>query len=433
MIVFLGGDLKDIFASILLMPRSSMHILFIVIISGIVVYVLARAYRELGQLRKMVEKHKHNESKQAQELVNLHSLVVSKDSIIQKAEKAFTHSAEESQKRMELVQNQFDLLKVRDDIVTEHSATGILEIDRDLNIIYANQRVRRILGVPSRKIPYIVGYNIRTFPLFQGTDIIIGMASLYKNRKIAIDVEIKDNLERKRVLHIESYNLNMKEKFTGAYLLISDVTSQIRAEEKLHQAIIMQKSSLDDMISTIIAISGVRDPYTAGHQKRVSELAVAIGKEMKLDAHMLHGIEITAKIHDIGKVAVPSEILTRPGKITEMEYSVIKQHCDVGYNILKNIKSQWPIADIVRQHHEHLDGTGYPLGLKGDEICMESRVITVADIVEAINSHRPYRPSLGIDVAMKAINEFKGVRYDAEVVEACERVVAQGFTFSKAF
>lgn len=154
---------------------------------------------------------------------------------------------------------------------------------------------------------------------------------------------------------------------------------------------------------------------------------------MKLDAHMLHGIEITAKIHDIGKVAVPSEILTRPGKITEMEYSVIKQHCDVGYNILKNIKSQWPIADIVRQHHEHLDGTGYPLGLKGDEICMESRVITVADIVEAINSHRPYRPSLGIDVAMKAINEFKGVRYDAEVVEACERVVAQGFTFSKAF
>jgi HD-GYP domain-containing protein (c-di-GMP phosphodiesterase class II) len=274
---------------------------------------------------------------------------------------------------------------------------------------------------------------MKTFPLFQNTDIVIGLASLYKGKKIAINVEVLDNLNRPRILHVESFALQTEGKFSGAYLLINDITQQIFAEEKLHQAITMQKNSLEDMINIIIAISGVRDPYTAGHQRRVSELAVEIGRQMKLDAHTLHGIEITAKVHDIGKVSVPSELLTRPGKISDMEHSVIKQHSEVGYNILKSIKSPWPIADIVRQHHEHLDGTGYPQGLHGDQIRLESRIITIADIVEAINSHRPYRPSLGLDVALKAINEHKGVRYDAQVIEACETVIEQGFEFSDAF
>lgn len=425
--------MKALIDGVVNLPIISIHVLVLLAIVVALVALMWRAYKDLGSLRKNVEKRKHAEVKLNTDISSLQGLIAAKNSEIHSAEKQLKNIREESEKQVQGIESQFSELKQRNEIITNHSDSGVLEIDTDLNIIYANEKAREILGVPSRKTPYVVGYSMKTFPLFQNTDIVIGLASLYKGKKIAINVEIQDNLNRPRFLHVESFALNKDGKFSGAYLLINDKTDQIFAEEKLHQAITMQKSSLEDMINIIIAISGVRDPYTAGHQRRVSELAVEIGREMKLDEHTLHGIDITAKVHDIGKVSVPSELLTRPGKISDMEHSVIKQHSEVGYNILKSIKSPWPIADIVRQHHEHLDGTGYPQGLQGDQIRLESRVITIADIVEAINSHRPYRPSLGMDVAMKAVNAHKGVRYDPHVIEACERVIEQGFEFSDAF
>ncbi|MBC7907991.1 MAG: HD domain-containing protein [Rhodospirillaceae bacterium] len=180
------------------------------------------------------------------------------------------------------------------------------------------------------------------------------------------------------------------------------------------------------MLQTVRAVSltlEMRDPYTAGHQRRVAQLAVAIGERMGLDANMLEGLHTGALIHDLGKINVPSDFLSRPGKLSEAAFAVIKSHPEVGAEIVGEIDFPWPVADMIRQHHERLDGTGYPLGLKGSQITLEARILGVADVVEAISSHRPYRPSLGIEAALKEIQDKAGTQYDPAVVEACLRVI----------
>jgi putative nucleotidyltransferase with HDIG domain len=162
-----------------------------------------------------------------------------------------------------------------------------------------------------------------------------------------------------------------------------------------------------------------RDPYTAGHQRRVADLARTIAKEMRLPPDKIDGIRLAGVIHDIGKIAVPSEILSKPGTLNEIEFNLIKRHPDTGYDILKNIDFPWPIAEIVRQHHERIDGSGYPRGIKGDEITLEARILAVADVVEAMASHRPYRASLGLDKALEEITVNQGTKYDPDVVRIC--------------
>ena len=165
-----------------------------------------------------------------------------------------------------------------------------------------------------------------------------------------------------------------------------------------------------------------RDPYTAGHQRRVSDLARSIATEMHLPCHVIDGIRMASMIHDIGKISVPSEILTKPTKLSELEFELIKTHSQSGYNILKDIAFPWPIARIVLEHHERMDGSGYPNNLKGDQILLDSRIVAVADVVEAISSHRPYRPALGIKVGLDEIARNSGSIYDPEVVAACLRL-----------
>ncbi|GAG84051.1 unnamed protein product, partial [marine sediment metagenome] len=160
-----------------------------------------------------------------------------------------------------------------------------------------------------------------------------------------------------------------------------------------------------------------RDPYTAGHQLKVSELATAIAREMKLTVDRIEGIRIASLIHDIGKVSIPAEILSNPIKLNEIESSLIKDHSQIGYDILKTIDFPWPVAQIIIQHHEKLDGSGYPQGLKGNKILLEAKIIGVADVVEAMSSHRPYRPTLGIDKALEEISQNRGILYDPEVVD----------------
>ncbi len=166
----------------------------------------------------------------------------------------------------------------------------------------------------------------------------------------------------------------------------------------------------------------IRDPYTAGHQKRVTRLAMAIANGMDIPKTRINGIEIAGNLHDIGKIIVPTEILSKPGRINDMEWGIIKNHCQAGYDIVKDIEFPWPIGDILLQHHERIDGSGYPHGLKGDEILLEARILAVADVVEAMSSHRPYRPALGIDLALEEIEKNQGVLYDKDVVEACIRL-----------
>ncbi len=183
---------------------------------------------------------------------------------------------------------------------------------------------------------------------------------------------------------------------------------------------------------TIAAISNAveaRDPYAAGHQKRVAELAVAIGHRMGLAGEALQGLRLGGMVHNIGKLQVPAEILAKPASLNAAEYALVKQHPTVGHGILKDIRLPWPVAEIVYQHHERLDGSGYPQGLKGDQIRLEARIIAVADVVEAMGSHRAYRDDMGLEAALAEISEHKGVRYDAGAVDACLGVVADGFRF----
>jgi putative nucleotidyltransferase with HDIG domain len=180
------------------------------------------------------------------------------------------------------------------------------------------------------------------------------------------------------------------------------------------------------------AITETRDPYTAGHQQRVSELAAAIAAEMGLSEHDIEGIKTAGLLHDVGKVYVPIQILSKPGKLAAVEYNLVKVHSAVGYDILKNVDFPWPIAESVLQHHEKLDGSGYPHSLAGAAIMVSARIIAVADTVEAMSNFRPYRPAPGIQAALKEISSRSGILYDPECAEACTRLFNEGgFRFSQ--
>ena len=188
------------------------------------------------------------------------------------------------------------------------------------------------------------------------------------------------------------------------------------------------------MEGTVRALAGTvetRDPYTAGHQRRVAVLAVAIAREMSLAEHAVRGLELAATVHDIGKINVPAEILAKPGKVSSTELELIKTHAESGYEILKDVEFPWPVAEMVRQHHERLDGSGYPRGLKSDQILKEAKILAVADVVEAMSSHRPYRPSKGIEAALEEIARIRGTQLDAHAVDACLKLFRErGFEFS---
>lgn len=204
----------------------------------------------------------------------------------------------------------------------------------------------------------------------------------------------------------------------------TDVTERTQAEERL-------RASLVDTIRAIALTVEMRDPYTAGHQNRVAKLCTAIGAELGLDEDHLEGLRLGAMIHDIGKVYVPAEILNRPGPLKALEYEMVKNHSQIGYEIVKDVKFPWPVAEMILQHHERLDGSGYPNGLKAPDILLESRIMAVADVVEAMLSHRPYRDAYDLDETLREIESHRGTKYDPEVVDACLHLFRdRGFVFS---
>lgn len=191
------------------------------------------------------------------------------------------------------------------------------------------------------------------------------------------------------------------------------------AQNKIQQQLAQLQSNLEDTVRAIATIVEMRDPYTAGHQARVADLAAAIARQLGLPEEQAHAIHLAGVVHDLGKINVPAEILSKPGKINNLEFGLIKIHPQAGYDILKGISFPWPIAQMVLQHHERLDGSGYPQGVNGDQIILEARILSVADVVEAISAHRPYRPGLGIDAALEEIARMRGAHYDPRVVDAC--------------
>ncbi|MEI8173438.1 MAG: HD domain-containing phosphohydrolase [Deltaproteobacteria bacterium] len=210
-----------------------------------------------------------------------------------------------------------------------------------------------------------------------------------------------------------------------------DITVRKRAEEDLQRTLESLRKALGTTIQVMVSAVETRDPYTAGHQIRSADLARAIATEIGLPQDRIEGIRMAGSIHDIGKLSIPAEILSKPTKLSEIEFSLIKEHARKGFELLKDVESPWPLAEIVYQHHERMDGSGYPRNLKGDDILMEARILAVADVVEAMASHRPYRPGLGIDAALAEVTAQRGVLYDAEAVDACLRLFRdKGFTFS---
>lgn len=202
--------------------------------------------------------------------------------------------------------------------------------------------------------------------------------------------------------------------------------SVVKVMSERDRALLQQSDALVQVIQAISLTIEKRDPYTAGHQQNVARLAELIARQLGWDEGRIKGLFLGASIHDLGKIYVPAEILNRPGKLTYHEFGIIQSHCEVGYDILKDISFPWPVAEMVLQHHERMDGSGYPKGLKGEQIIKEARIIAVADVVEAITSHRPYRPARGLKEGLKELKAGRGYRYDPEVVDACLEIINSG-------
>ena len=208
--------------------------------------------------------------------------------------------------------------------------------------------------------------------------------------------------------------------------IVQDVSERKVAEQVTQRHALQLETALIETIEAVATMVELKDPYTAGHERSVGDIAAAIGQELGLDSEQVKGLRYAGYVHDIGKIAIPTELLSKPGKLTLHEFELIKTHAQQGYDVLKDIKFPWPIARAILEHHERLDGSGYPRALKGDEISLEARILAVADTVEAMSSHRPYRPALGLDAALREIEAQAGKRYDPRVAAACLRLFRQG-------
>ena len=228
--------------------------------------------------------------------------------------------------------------------------------------------------------------------------------------------------------------LESKAQPVGVLGIARDITERKRAEEELQRSFEKLQRTLDETVNALASAVEMRDPYTAGHQRRVTRLAWAIANEMGLPKEQVEGLRMAGLIHDLGKITIPAEILSKPGRLSDLQHGLIQTHAQVGHEILKTVEFSWPVADIVLQHHERLDGSGYPQGLVGEEIMLEARILAVADVVEAMASHRPYRPLRGLDKALEEISQNGDVLYDPEVVDACLKLFTEkGFTFEQEF
>jgi len=214
-------------------------------------------------------------------------------------------------------------------------------------------------------------------------------------------------------------------------LRIKKAEDKLRSEKDILEEMVQKRTEKikrvqENMMLTIARIIGTKDPYIAGHHERVSQLAVAIAREMLIPEEQIEGIRVTSMVHDIGKINVPAEILSKPGKLTDIEFGLIQQHTTTGYEVLKTIDYPWPIAEIVLQHHENINGTGYPYGLKDGDILIEAQIIRVADVVEAMSSHRPYRAALGLEAAIEELLIGRGEKYNQEAVDICVKIFIEG-------
>lgn len=330
-----------------------------------------------------------------------------------------------------IITNRTDFIKIEKKLkdseefnksILDNSTSPIYVMSTDKTMEYINPAFEKLTGFSSREI--IGGRPPRPYWIKDMTDTYTKSIEKVITRGIN-NIELPFVNKNGKKFWVNAVERSIKSGEKIKYILgnFVDITERKETFDRLEKA-------LDDTIYTLSSIVETRDPYTAGHQKRVTTLAVKIAKELKFDEKKIRSIEIAARLHDIGKINIPPSILSKPGKLSEIEFNIVKTHPGVGSEIVKKIDFRYPVAEIILQHHEREDGSGYPKGLKGKDIIPEAKIIGVADVVEAMSSHRPYRPARGMDEAIDEIRKNKGKLYDPMVVDACIKVLkSRNFSF----
>ncbi len=307
------------------------------------------------------------------------------------------------------------------------------QADATLKLTYASRGAREVLGISPDTLLENAEILFAGFPVAERKALennLLASAASGERLHMTLHWHGPDNTERHLLFNAK--HAPDEEDGLAWDGAIQDVSERERLQEESRRNLTRLNKSMENAIQAVAATIEMRDPYTAGHQRRVAELATRLAQALGLSDEEVHGIRLAASIHDIGKIHVPAEILSYPGRLPEIEFALIKAHPRIGYDILKNVDFPWPVADMVYQHHEHIDGSGYPRGLKGNDIMLGARIITVADVVEAIDLYRPYRPGLGIDVALAEITTYRGQYYDERVVDSCLSLFReQSFSFEE--
>jgi PAS domain S-box-containing protein len=293
----------------------------------------------------------------------------------------------------------------------EHSSDLIVVLDDQGKLVEGNPAAERVLGWRVKDF-----LDTDMLELIHPDDLPTVLASLadtYANPGLRPAVTFRIGTADGRWVHLESIGNNQLSdpEIEGVIVNARDVSEAVRHRERT-------EANLDAVVTALALASEFRDPYTAGHQNKVARLSKAIGTRLGLAQEHVRGIALAASLHDIGKIAIPAEILTRPGRLSPIEFELVKTHCQIGHDILAGIEFGYPVAEIVLHHHERLDGSGYPHGLAGEAVSLGARIVGIADVIDAMSSHRPYRPSLGLDAALQELTRNSGTSYDAAVVVA---------------
>ncbi|MDO9567613.1 MAG: PAS domain S-box protein [Candidatus Desulfaltia sp.] len=298
----------------------------------------------------------------------------------------------------------------------ERAPDGVFVVDDTGRYLEANNSACRIVGYSKEEIKKMSINDLLAEESLE--DGLAHFKKLMETGAATSDLWHKHKNGSNRCLTVSAVKLSE----TRVLGFCKNITDRKQAEDELRQTLESLRNAVSATIQVLISAVEARDPYTAGHQMRTADLARAIATEMGLPGEKIDGIRIASSIHDIGKLSIPAEILSKPTKLSEVEFSLIKEHSRIGYEILKGVQSPWLLAEIIYQHHERMDGSGYPRNLKGDEILIEARILAVCDVVESMASHRPYRPSLGIEKALEEIEKNRGTLYDTGAVDACLRL-----------
>lgn len=306
--------------------------------------------------------------------------------------------------------------------LVEKAGIAILIDDKAGNFKYINKKYAEIFGYSPSEMKKL---TIREVVHPDDVDMVMRYhEGRINGKRVPSDYEFKGIKKDGSTIYLEVIAQVIKRagNLVGTRSFITEITERKKLEEDRTYVLKLLRKTTDTIIEVICRLVEIRDPYIGSHQRRVADLARAIAQEMELPRERVDGIRIAALIHDIGKISTPAEILSKPGRLNVAEFELIKNHSVYAYHILKTIDFPWPVAEVIYQHHERLDGSGYPRALTDKNILLEAKILGVADVVEAMASHRPYRPSLGIDAALEELVRNRGILYDPDVVNACINV-----------